>query len=300
MAHCEIIAAFPTFLMFWAQVRQQPTDLQVEAWASEYMWRWPELLAKQQEDYTSQNFDWRQIAQEKVFPFLDERLPAMKRAHAYLVDAVAPLYAAAQEALGFESEAVCVLYVGIGCGAGWVATLGGLPAILYGLENIAECGWLEPEALDGLVVHETGHLAHACWREQAGMSEGSGPFWQLYTEGFAQRCEHLILGQDTWHQSTGLNGPGWLDWCHRNKGWLAAEFLSLAETQDQAAVRPFFGSWYDIRGWKECGYFVGHEVIRELEAGLSLQQIALLDDIDERMRRLLEGMASHVPPAGEA
>ncbi|HUW13189.1 MAG TPA: hypothetical protein VM537_25925 [Anaerolineae bacterium] len=300
MAHCEVIDGFPAFLGFWDQVRQEPTDRQVEGWATQYMSHWPELLVKQQEDYASQNVDWRQIARERVFPFLDERLPAMTRAHAYLVDAVAPLYTAAQGALGFQSEAVFVLYVGIGCGAGWVTTLGGLPAILYGLENIAECGWLEAEALDGLVAHETGHLAHAWWREQAGKGEGSGPFWQLYSEGFAQRCEHLILGQDTWHQSTGLNGPGWLDWCHDHKGCLAAEFLSLAETQDQAAVRPFFGSWYDIRGWKECGYYLGHEVVRELETGLSLQQIGLLDDIDDRMRRLLEGMVSRVPPAGEA
>jgi len=264
------------------------------------MSRWPELLAKQQEDYTGQNFDWRQIAREKVFPFLDERLPAMKRAHPYLVGAAAPVYAAAQEALGFESEALCVLYVGIGCGAGWVTTLGDVPAILFGLENIAECGWQEAGSLDGLVAHETGHLPHAWWRTQTGKGKGSGPFWQLYSEGFAQRCEHLILGRDAWHQSKGVNAPGWLEWCHRHKIWLAAEFLAVAEAQDEAAARPFFGSWYDIRGWKACGYFLGHEVIRELEVDLSLQQIALLDDVDDRIRRLLEALVGSAPGVTEA
>jgi hypothetical protein len=248
---------------------------------------WPELLAKQQEDYTDLGFDWRQVALERVFPFLDQRLPAMTEAHSYLAGALGPSYDAAQEALGFESDAVCVIYVGIGCGAGWVTTLGGLPAILYGLENIAECRWQDPESLEGLAAHETGHLAHDFWRQQAGLEEGSGPFWQLYSEGFAQRCEHLILGRDTWHQSKGVNDAGWVEWCHDHLGWLASEFLALAEGGDEAAIRPFFGHWYDIRGRRECGYYLGHELIRELETDHSLEQLALLEDVDERMMRSL-------------
>ena len=125
------------------------------------------------------------------------------------------------------------------------------------------------------------------------MEEGSGNLWQLYCEGFAQRCEHLVLGCENWHQATGVNDPGWLDWCHEHKGWLAAEFLAVADCEEEAASRPFFGHWYDIQGRRQCGYYLGHEVIKELEVNLSLRQIALLDEVDEQMRRSLQDMVCH-------
>jgi hypothetical protein len=33
-----------------------------------------------------------------------------------------------------------------------------MPAVLFGPENIAECGWSASEVLAGLVAHEVGHL----------------------------------------------------------------------------------------------------------------------------------------------
>jgi len=162
----KIINTLPTFLTFWEEAQQKPLDVQIEGWASEYMSQRPELLEKQQEDYVSQDVDWRQIAREKVFPFLGDRLPAMQVAH---------------------------------------------------------------------------------------------------------------------------RNDDWLDWCQDHKGWLAAQFLEAVDAGE--SVRPFFGSWYDIRRRKQCGYFLGHELIKDLEASLSLKKIALLDDFEERFRRMLEKMA---------
>jgi len=289
MSRCEIIDAFPAFLSFWASNRGETIDAQINAWATGYMSGWPDLLKMQQDDYASQDVDWREIARDKVFPFLDERLPAMRAVHRHLLASCASTYVRAERVLGFQSDVVFVIYVGLGCGAGWVEPFRGSPAVLFGLENIAECGWSEPPALTGLVAHEIGHLAHDHWRSAHGQERGTGPWWQLYSEGFAQRCEHVILDQDTWHEAGGINEADWLDWCHEHKSWLATEFLRTVDAGE--SVRPFFGSWFHLRGRRQCGYFLGHELIRDMEATADLREIALLDNVELRFRRMLRELA---------
>ena len=85
------------------------------------------------------------------------------------------------------------------------------------------------------------------------------------------------------------DGEDWLKWCQENTGWLAREFLRAVDEEE--SVRPFFGSWYDIRGKSQTGYFLGHELIARLEGRLSLQEIALLEDYADRLRGELEHMA---------
>lgn len=286
MSSVILIDTFPAFLAFWEGAHHLPLEAQIDAWVSEYMSGWPELLAKQQEDYASEGYDWRQVARERVFPYLSERLPAMGTAHDHLLAICEPAYARAQRALDFDAEAVFLIYVGIGCGAGWVTHYQGSPAVLFGLENVAEEGWTDPAILAGLVAHETGHLVQFYWRDQHGRPKGSGPWWQLYTEGFAQRCEGLILGEDSWHMSLSAGEGDWLAWCRANRSWLAAEFRRVVDAAEP--VRPFFGSWFEVRGRKQTGYFLGHEVIRQLESGMTLQEIALLDPADLRLRRALD------------
>jgi hypothetical protein len=212
----------------------------------------------------------------------------MRTAHDNLRDACGPLYTRAEEALGFQSDAVFVIHVGIGCGAGWVTTYQNKPAILYGLENIVECGWSEPQALTGLVAHEVGHLAHFHWRAQRAVPLGSGPLWQIYEEGFAQRCEHLVLGADTWHMNEGREDD-WLTWCQGHGQWLATEFLRTVD--EGGSVHRFFGSWLDIQGYSQTGYYLGHELIRELESSMELSGVALLDSDDPRLRASLLKLA---------
>jgi hypothetical protein len=55
-------------------------------------------------------------------------------------------------------------------------------------------------------------------------------------------------------------------------------------------VRPFFGSWYDIRGRKQTGYYLGHEVIDRLAETMPLSDIALLEEgeaLERTMRQVL-------------
>lgn len=286
MLKCNIIDTFPSFLAFWAESRHRPLNAQIEAWSAEYMVHWPELLEKQLEDYASQEVEWRQIARERVFPFLRARLPTMKTAHENLLAVCEGIYSKSQEVLGLDFEILFVIYVGIGCGAGWGTQFQGSPAVLFGLENIAECGWSQPPSITGLVAHEIGHLLHDYWRAEDEKAAESGPWWQLYREGFAQRCEHVVCGEHSWHMRSDIYGDDWLDWCQQHKKWLAAEFLRRVDVGD--SVRPFFGSWFDIQGRKQCGYFLGHELIKQLEANMSVKEIALLDNTEEWLRRGLE------------
>lgn len=282
------IDTFPAFLEYWSENSNKSIDDQIDAWANQYMSHWPDLLELQQDNYAEDNLEWHQIAREKVFPFLPERLTAMKEAHRNLLEWHETVYNLAQERLLFESDIVVVIYAGIGCGAGWYTPFRDSPALLYGLENIAECNWSSPEAIKGLIAHEIGHLVHHHWREPAKKSIDSNPWWQLYEEGFAQRCESLILDTENWHQAEISQDNDWLDWCRNHLGWLAAKFLRTVKAGE--SVASFFGSWYEIDGKSETGYFLGHEVIKELETRLSIKDIALLDDIESRIKPVLERM----------
>ena len=289
MSPVQIIDTFPTFLSFWSTVSDSAIDEQIELWYSEYMASWPELRQKQIDDYAKEGVDWHQIAKEMVFPYLDNRLPAMKGAHAGLLDLCAPIFDLARERLQFDADIVIVIYVGLGCGAGWVTNYAGKPAILFGLENLVECHYETQPALTGLIAHEIGHVAHFNWRAKNELAHGAGPWWQLYIEGFAQRCEHVILGQDLWHMKVMSPDEKWLGWCQENKAWLAAEYLRTVE--EDKPVSSFFGSWYDIRNRKQTGYYLSHEIIRELESSLPYNQMALLDEPDYGMRTVLDQLA---------
>jgi hypothetical protein len=119
------------------------------------------------------------------------------------------------------------------------------------------------------------------WRNEWRVFEQAceDPIFRLYSEGFAQRCEHLILRRETWHMAQNTD---WVGWCRRHEAWLAGEFLKRLSRKD--SVRDFFGSWFAIRGKSQTGYFLGHNFVQRLEEAQDLRKVALLD-ID-KVRRL--------------
>ncbi len=284
---CALIDTFPAFLSFWREAQGLPTEQRLERWANVYLAGWPKLLEKQQQAYADEGEDWRRVALERVAPFWAERLPVMREAHDHLLEVCQPVCARARDALGYERDLACVIYVGVGCGAGWATTFDGLPAVLLGLENIAEEGWQSAETLAGLLAHEIGHLWHAHLREQCALPEGAGPWWQLYSEGLAQRAEQLVMGSDRWHMQA--NATDWLSWCTAHRRWLASEFLRRVDARE--SVRDMFGSWYSIAGHKQCGYYLGRELIGLLEQHAALRDVALLEDIEGSGREALGQIA---------
>lgn len=278
-----IIDTFPAFLSYWKKFQSQPIEKQIDGWANTYLSPWPELLQKQVDDYVSEGYDWQLIARERIFPRIGERLQDMTTARINLVELVEPVFIKTKEVLGFDFDIIFIIYVGIGLGAGWAASYGEKPAVLFGLENIAEEGWCHPEALTGLIAHEICHLVHFYWREINGLSKGSGSLWQLYTEGFAQWSEHQVTAKPF----NRLSDPGeeWLAWCQKNLSWLSKDFLKKVDMEE--STRDFFGSWFDIKGYSQCGYFLGCQVMDSLCRNKTLSEVATLEDYETPVREIL-------------
>lgn len=289
MQDCIIIDTYQAFIEFWKEARQVSIEQQIAEWETKYMAAWPELFDKQVQDYRGEGLDWRQIAHERIFPYYEERVPSMLLAHEYLLRSFKPIFNAVQQKFGYDLPLVFVIYVGIGLGAGWATAYQNSPAVLFGLEAIAEEGWSNPEAIEELIAHALGHLVHSRWRAQSGKINGSGPWWQLYEEGFAQRCAHILMGKEGWYMASGTGYQAWQEWCMKNERWLAAEFLRRTRSGDD--IRPFFGSWFDLQGQKQTGYFLGHELIKELEANYSIEEIAVVDNLEGWLKPLVTELA---------
>ncbi len=270
----KIVDTYEDFLIYWSSATSAPLDQQIELWQTSYMAKYPQLLEKQIRNYADEGLDWREVARERVFPKLAERFPLMREARENILAVYKPVCVKAYQKLRLDFDMIFVIFVGVGCGAGWATQHKGQPAILFGLENIAECRWHTREKLQGLTAHEIGHLAHMAWRNEWQHFEEmeQDPSFQLYTEGFAKRCEHTVLGKETWHEAP---DNSWVSWCELRESWLAQEFLERIESR--ASVQDFFGSWFDIQGRKQTGYFLGHAFIRNLEEAYTMKEIALLD-----------------------
>lgn len=293
MSRYEIIDTFPTFERYWSRARHLPAAQQIESWGSDYLRPWLELRRKQIASCGRDGVDWRRIARTRIFPALDDRLPRMQEVRSNLLRAIPVAVRRCRDKLGLDFSVTFVIHVGIGCGAGWATTYRRRPAVLFGVENAAEVGWTDRSTVVALVEHEIAHLIHDHWRRQArvgGLEGHRGAWWQLYEEGFATRCEFL-LGETGAHHSTNRT-KDWLEWCHKNRPRLASLFLKTAASR--RGPRRFFGSWYDIDGYIETGYFLGSEVIRLAESRASLREIACWspDQVRSCVRASLRRMAT--------
>lgn len=295
MSECAVIDTFPSFQSAWEDAGGGEPEERVAAWEHVYMSRYPDLLEKQVADVEGalargRGEDgwktWRDVAAEMVFPFIDYRLSAMVEARDNLLSICERSWRRTCEVLEVDYDLKCVIHVGIGCGAGWATDFRGGSAILFGLEQIAGCGWSDADAIEGLVTHEMGHVVHSTLRKENGMPASSGPLSDLFSEGLAEHTSHVVSGRETWHMARGVNPDGWLQWCRENRAWLASEFLKRVDGGD--TVEDFFGDWHDLGGWRLCGYWLGHEVIGEMAEATGLRELMLMDDVDKHIRAVLE------------
>jgi hypothetical protein len=289
----SLVDTYPLFRKYWNRARIRSIDDQIELWEKDYMGNYPELLKLQIENYRNLGIDWRKVAKERVFPELNDLLPYIEEAWQNLRGIIPETFEKFIKFWGRDFDVVFVLYVGIGCGAGWASEYNGRYAVLHGLENIAELKWHKPEALERLVLHELSHIAHMVFqgtspREFEELE--ADPFFLLYSEGFATRCEHLIIGKETW-----LIAPDstWLKWCKSNIAFLASEYLRRAE--EKRPVNEFFGSWLNIEGKSQTGYYLGHEFIKYLENQMNPKEIATMNSRDIRIyaKKFLENLISN-------
>ena len=81
----EVVDTFPEFEKIWPKLHDAEISLRPEIWLKDYMSHYPELLQKQLNSYKEDGDDWRQVAMEHVFPYLEQRYPGMAEAHSNIL-----------------------------------------------------------------------------------------------------------------------------------------------------------------------------------------------------------------------
>ncbi len=108
------------------------------------------------------------------------------------------------------------------------------------------------------------------------------------------RCEHKIMEEESWHQQMGQEN--WVQWCKSHLSYLAQKFLDEFSDDNKDMFRYFFGSWFDIKGKKQTGYYLRHEIVKSWEKEEDFKDIAMLkmNVIDEKVKRSLEKICTQL------
>lgn len=167
-----------------------------------------------------------------------------------------------------------ILYLGLCNGAGWATALDGRNAILLGIEKIIELDWQNEADMQALIFHEIGHI----WHKTYGVlypktqSKGEESLVQLYQEGIAMVCEHILCQDNNYYHQ---NKNDWLTWCKDNKLEIKQEYLNRID--NNISTQDFFGDWCNYKGHSDVGYYLGCEFVKHLQQHYSLFDIANLN-----------------------
>ena len=223
--------------------------------------------------------------EKDLMPVLNDALyrhfDRIESAHSSIAEIQSFLPEKASKLFDVDLDITILFYLGLCNGAGWATAMDGNPAILLGVEKIAELGWHDKDGMCDLICHETAHLLHFALRKD--MPKPCQPIWQLYTEGFASRVSQLLYKEDFYHQ----NQEGWLSFCSENIRKIKQTYgKCLAKGE---STNCFFGDWNTFMGQSNIGYYLGCEFVRELEKRYTVQNIAILttDAIEKELALFL-------------
>ena len=170
-----------------------------------------------------------------------------------------------------EPDINIILYLGLCNGAGWATTLDGKNTVLLGIEKIIELNWGDETNMRALILHEIGHL----WHKLNGnlhlpeFTKRRKGIAQLYCEGVAMVCEHILCGDDEFYHQ---DKDGWFSWCYKNENEIKREYLRRLDEKE--SIQDFFGDWCSYNGHSDVGYFLGCRFVRYLMKSYSLKEIA--------------------------
>lgn len=195
---------------------------------------------------------------------------------------------AVRRRFGRTVDADLILYLGLCNGAGWVTPVNGRQAVLFGIEKIMELDWHGVDAMNGLVLHELGHVYHAQYGalEHAPDALPDQLLWQLFTEGIAMVFEQEIVGNpDCFHQDAG----GWKAWCENNLTLIAQSFRADLPTMTHENQR-WFGDWVRFEGYGDTGYYLGARFVRFLLRADRFDRVILyeIDRVRDGFDRFLQ------------
>lgn len=228
-----------------------------------------ELPSKCENDAKEYGFE------REVLPVLDQALNAEK------IDFVSKNFQAVMKTLNEnltklfdeEPDINIVLYLGLCNGAGWATTLDGKSTVLLGIEKIIELDWGDETNMRALILHEIGHL----WHKLNGnlylpdFTKRRKGIQQLYCEGVAMVCEHILCGDENFYHQ---NKDAWLDWCRENEEEIKKEYLRRLDKRE--SIQDFFGDWCSYNGHSDVGYYLGCKFVEHLMKTYTLKGIANL------------------------
>ena len=239
-----------------------------------YIDSYPELKNKCQSDYTENHYDWKEVAKTRVFNRTKIDFEKMELAHQNIKKILDEMIVLVKDEFNFELDFTIVLYCGLGNGAGWVDTYQGKRAILFGIEKLAELNILEASSLRTLIAHELCHVVHFELRGNDTLEEDltsySQGIWQLYTEGFAQYYQSKLL-----KCMEDYRGDEWFKQCNVIHDELRCLFLEGLQDRE-IGIQRFFGDWFEVKGIKDTGYFLGFQLIEQLAREYKVHEIACL------------------------
>ena len=184
------------------------------------------------------------------------------------------------EKFGKSLDADIILYLGLCNGAGWVTKVSGKTTVLLGIEKIIELDWCDIDDMNGLILHELGHVYQAQYgvlnRQLA--SSRDQFLWQLFTEGIAMVFEQEIVGDsDYYHQDR----AGWKNWCSQNFRLILRSFIRDLDTMTRGDQR-YFGDWANFNGYGDVGYYLGARFVRFLLGSVCFDDLISYDADDVR------------------
>ena len=163
---------------------------------------------------------------------------------------------------GKSVDADIVLYISLCNGAGWVTKIREKTTVLLGIEKITELDWCSKDDMNGLIIHELGHVYQSQYGNlyHKDKSPAEKFLWQLFTEGVAMVFEQEIVGDaEYYHQ----NKNGWKEWCDQNYELLKSSFCRDMTMMTQENQR-YFGDWVRFKGHSDVGYYLGARFVRYL------------------------------------
>lgn len=270
-----MIDAFnPLCLKIEKHIGESPDKL-LRLWQDLYMTNYPELFIKLTTDYTDNDMDWQEYGQKEVFPVFKQNFSKMQIAHTNLLNSLSIIHQRAESLFKLSLPLEYVIYSGLLNSAGWADNYNDSPAILFGVDKIAQLNWHSKTDIETLVAHEITHCIHFYLRSSHQLTAGEpkNPYesglWRLYTEGFAQYGQSMILSEQV-----ETRGTDWLDCCRDNFSQLK-QLYRIALADSKFSVQNFYGDWYEVLGISDAGYYLGQRLIEESVKQDSLYNIAI-------------------------